>query len=218
MVDIIVDTIDAGIEIPNSLFKEALKALIPVLSPVFKTYWKRPNELISCVKYIDNIFQNHDTSVTLSRVRAQDSFYIDAYNEKHPGQEIELISFMDNADYGRMIFNGFNDMALYVGSERKINIDGHWAGKSDVDVCPSGYAAGYYSYATEEKMEVFFPLNQRYYVSFKDYSKKAYHTFEFIAYVQYFSLKTNGDTRKLVNHYKSWTCFNSDRYHRDLKY
>ena len=214
----VVDFVDSGIEIPNETFKDALKAIVPAIKYLARTYWNRPNEVISCAKYIKNIFQNHNTEVTLARIQAQDSFYIESYNTKHPDLEIELIPFMDNADYGRMVFNGFNDLGLYVGNTRKINIDGHLVGKSDVELCPSGYVAGYYSFATDEKMEIFFPLNQKYKITMKSYSKKPYHTFEFIAFKQYFSLTTNKDTRKLIHHFTDWTCFNSKRYTREISY
>ena len=53
---------------------------------------------------------------------------------------------MDNADYGRMKFFGYNDLGLRLNNKngkRVINIEGHYLGKSDVLSCNKGYAAAY---------------------------------------------------------------------------
>lgn len=204
--------------IPNETISTAIKLIIPLLGPLVSTYWNRPNELISCAKYIKEIFQNHNTEVTLAHVRAQDSYYIDAYNEKcsSDSEKISLVPFLENIDYGRMSFLGFNDAKLYLNGNKKVDIEGFTFGKSEIRLASPGFAAGYYSYATEERLEVFFPLNHGYKIEMKDYSKKPYHTFNYWAYVQYFSVGPNGQTKRQVDYFEDWTCFNSKRYPRNV--
>ena len=201
----------------NDTIKAGVKLAIPLLAPLVSTYWNKPNELISIAKYMKDVFANHNTEVTLAHVRAQDSYYIDAYNkDKTDAYKIKLVSFLENADYGRMTFVGLNDAKLYVGKDKKVDIEGYVMGKSDIMTCQSGYAAGYYSYSTEERMEIFFPLNTNYKISMKDYSKKPYHTFDYNAYHQYFSVGANGETKKELDKFHDWTCFNSKRYERNI--
>jgi hypothetical protein len=50
----------------------------------------------------------------------------------------------------------------------------------------------------------------------KDYSKKPYHTFNYWAYVQYFSVGPNGQTKRQVDYFEDWTWFNSKRYPRNV--
>jgi hypothetical protein len=198
-----------GDSFTNTLY-ETVNALI---GPLASTYWEKPNELLSIGAYVGNIIQNHYPEVTLSHLAAQDSYYLkDAGNLK----EVPLFS---NADYGRMHFFGYNDLGLRLESKngtRVINIEGHVLGKSDVEDCRDGYAAGYYSYATEEKMDIFMPVNRKYNISMKSYSKKPYHRCEYWAYYEYFTLDNSGVVRKEVDHKKEKACFNSDRHKRDV--
>ena len=127
---------------------------------------------------------------------------------------------MDNADYGRMKFFGYNDLGLRLNNKngkRVINIEGHYLGKSDVLSCNKGYAAAYYSYATEEKMEIFMPVGRTYNISMKSYSKKPYHRCEYWAYYEYFALDNSGKVRVQRDHKKESVCFSSDRHKRDVK-
>lgn len=189
-------------------------------SPLFDTYWERPNELISVAANITNIFENHYPDITLAHVAGQDSYFLDDYNKDKLGDDkLKLVPFMDNADFGRMKFFGYNDIGLRLESKkgtRVINIEGHLVGKSDILQCDDGYAAGYYSYATEEKMEAFMPINRKYNISMKSYSKKPYHRCEYWAYYQYFALTDTNSSRKQLDHKKEKTCFNSDRHKRDV--
>ena len=100
--------------------------------------------------------------------------------------------------------------------DRVINIDGHYVGKSDIKSCNGGYAAAYYSYATEEKMELFMPINRTYNISMKSYSKKPYHRCEYWAYYEYFTLDNTGRDRVERDHKKESVCFASDRHKRDV--
>lgn len=185
-----------------------------LVGPIASTYWERPNELLSIAGFANAIFQNHKPDFCLAHVASQDSYYVDALKSNY-----KVVPFMDNADYGRMKFFGYNDIGLRLNNkkgERVINIDGHYAGKSDIRSCNSGYAAGYYSYATEEKMELFMPINRTYNISMKSYSKKPYHRCEYWAYYEFFALDNSGAVRIEKDHKKESVCFASDRHKRDV--
>ena len=200
---------------------EELYRLISLLaSPMLDVYWERPNELFSFAGFASYVMQNHYPDFVFAHLAAQDSYYIDAYNKgKAADDTISLNTFMDNADYGRMKFFGYNDIGLRLDSKkgtRVISIDGHYVGKSDIDSCKDGYAAAYYSYATEEKMELFMPVGRTYNISMKSYSKKPYHRCEYWAYYEYFSLDNSGKVQVQRDHKKESVCFASDRHKRDV--
>ncbi|MBQ2069456.1 MAG: hypothetical protein II467_00840 [Bacilli bacterium] len=187
---------------------------------LLNVYWERPNELFSIAGFASYMMQNHYPDFVFAHLASQDSYYIDAYNAgKANSDKISLVTFMDNADYGRMKFFGYNDIGLRLNSkkgDRVINIDGHYVGKSDIKSCNGGYAAAYYSYATEEKMELFMPINRTYNISMKSYSKKPYHRCEYWAYYEYFTLDNTGRDRVERDHKKESVCFASDRHKRDV--
>lgn len=203
-----------GKDIGEELFR-LVKILI---GPLASIYWERPNEILSIMCFIPYIMQNHKPNFAFAYLAAQDSYYVDDYNKEH-GSSLVLAPFMDNADYGRMKFFGYNDIGLRLDSKkgtRVINIDGHYAGKSDIRSCGDGYAAGYYSYATEEKMELFMPARRKYNISMKSYSKKPYHRCEYWAYYEYFALDNTGRALVQRDHKKESVCFASDRHKRDV--
>ena len=201
---------------------EELYRLLDVLAgPLFDVYWERPNELFSFAGFASYVMQNHYPDFVFAHLASQDSYYIDAYNQgKAEADRIGLVTFMDNADYGRMKFFGYNDIGLRLDSKkgrRVIDIDGYYVGKSDIDSCNAGYAAGYYSYISEEKMELFMPVGRTYNISMKSYSKKPYHRCEYWAYYEYFTLDNTGKVRVQRDHKKEQVCFASDRHKRDVK-
>ena len=202
----------------DKLATELYDALNKLTGPLSATYWEKPNELLSIAGYLSNIFYNHYPEVTLAHLAAQDSYYLDEYNSK-VSNKLNLVPLFDNANYGRMHFFGYNDIGLRLDSKkgtRVININGHLIGKSDVDDCYDGYAAGYYSYATEEKMDLYMPINRKYNISMKSYSKKPYHRCEYWSYYTFLSLDNRGVSQVQVDHKKESTCFNSDRHKRDV--
>ena len=202
-------------------FAAELYDLVTALDgPLASTYWEKPNELLSIGAYASYIVQNHYAESVFAHVCSQDSYYIDEYNQgKAEEEKLELVPFMDNADYGRMHFFGYNDIGLRLDSKkgkRVINIEGHLLGKSDVKDCNDGYAAGYYSYATSEKMDVFMPVNKKYNISMKSYSKKPYHRCEYWAYYEFIALDNRGVLRIQKDHKKEQAYFNSSRHKRDV--
>ena len=189
-----------------------------LVDPLTDTYWERPNELISIFFHVGDILQNHSCDVTFAHVQAQDSYYIDSYNSSH-AEKIGVVPFRDNADFGRMSFFGFNDLGLRIGSkkgQRVVNVEGHILGKSDILDCENKYAVGYYSYVTEEKMELFMPVGGTYNISMKSYSKKPRHRCEYWAYYQFISPDNRGSTKIRLDHKKDTAYFNSDRFKRDV--
>ena len=45
-------------------------------------YLNRPNELITMIMNISDLFDNHSTDINVTHLKCQDSHYIDDYNEK----------------------------------------------------------------------------------------------------------------------------------------
>ena len=200
--------------------EELDKLVSSLTSPLLSVYWERPNELFSLAGYAPYVMQNHYPDFTFAHLASQDSYYVDAYNQgKAAAETIALNTFMDNADYGRMKFFGYNDIGLRldnVDGTRVINIEGHYLGKSDIKSCQKGYAAAYYSYATEEKMELFMPVGRTYNISMKSYSKKPSHRCEYWAYYEYFALDNTGKAQVRRDHKKESVAFASDRHKRDV--
>ena len=189
-----------------------------LIGPICSAYWERPNELFSMYLHLEDIFQNHTIDVVLAHMQAQDSYYIDAYNASH-ADKISLVPLRNNADFGRMKFFGFNDLGLRLDSKngkRVVNVEGHILGKSDIEDCDQGYAVGYYSYVTEEKMELFMPIGRKYNISMKSYSKKPRHRCEYWAYYQFAALDNRAQKRVQLDHKKDTAYFNSDRFKRDV--
>ena len=207
----------------SSLIGESAYAVIGLItglaSPMVKTYWEKPNECISMVANYAKFVPNHFTHINLGHLASQDSYYVDTYN-REKGTSLSVVPLLDNADYGRMSFFGFNDLGLRLESKngsRVVNVDGHYFGKSEVKDCDSGYAFGYYSYITEEKMELFMPVNRKYNISMKSYSKKPKHRVEYWAYYERFALANDINKKIELDHKKATAYFNSDRYKRDVK-
>lgn len=194
------------------------RCISALVSPLASTYWERPNELFAIFLHMGDIFQNHSIDVVLAHMQAQDSYYIDDYNAFHK-DKISLVPLRNNADFGRMKFFGFNDLGLRLDSKkghRVVNVEGHIMGKSDIEDCEQGFAVGYYSYVTEEKMELFMPIGRKYNISMKSYSKKPRHRCEYWAYYQFVSLDNRGQKKIQLDHKKDTAYFNSDRFKRDV--
>ena len=203
----------------DELGEEIFNLTTSLRGPIFDAYWERPNETFSLAGYIPMIMQNHYPDFVFAHVASQDDYYVNAYNADK-GDSLRVVPFLDHADYGRMKFFGYNDIGLRLNNsdgKRVINIDGHYLGKSDIRSCEGGFAAGYYSYATEEKMELFMPSNRQYNISMLSYSKKPSHRCEYWAYYEYFALDNTGRVRVELDHYKETVCFGSDRHKRDVR-
>ncbi len=203
----------------NERLESLCGLLADVCAPLASAYWEKPNELIAISMNISNIFQNHYTEVSIAHMMAQDSYYIDAYNTMNSQSTISLVPLRNNADYVRMHFFGYNDIGLRLDSKkgkRIVNINGHAIGASDIDYCRNDCACGYYSYATEEKLEVFCPVGRKYNISMKSYSKKPWHRCEYWAYYTYLPIGSKKVMERQIGHHKESYCFNSDREKYDI--
>ncbi len=196
---------------PDANIRKMSELLMFICDPIIHTYWERPNELISLIDNIGPVFQNHSTEVTSAHLQAQDSYYIDAYNNSHD-DKISLVPLRDNADYGRIIFDGFNDVKILANGNTIGEIEGFVLGKSVIHKCEPGIALGYYSYVTEERIEAYLPTGNHYAVYFKDYSKKPWHTFTLKAYKVYGGRSSNYEYEELKDYFQDSTWFNSSRY------
>ena len=198
----------------------ALKNVVGLASVLVSAYVERPNEMISLITNLSSIFQNHDTDVNVAHLKCQDEYYINAYNENHPDDKINLVPLRDNADLVRIAFYGYNSVQVEDEAKKTVvDVDGHVFGKSDVRKCESKYAVGYYSYITEEKMELYLPVNNKYKVSFKSYSKKLRHLVKYNTFIQYITAQnitaTNNGSKTLPSG-SDHAWFNSDRKSIDI--
>jgi hypothetical protein len=189
--------------------KAAIEALLPVLN---ETYKNRPSELISLAMSSPNILQNHNPSYIKIHMKAQDSNYIDAWNVAHM-RHIFKVDLSKKADMARASFFGFNDLKLHkesIDGDVAVNIEGHVLGRSDMKHCETGYAAGYYSYVSEEKMELFFPVDVKYGLAMKSYSKKVSHVIEYRLCYQFNSIGKENTIDVLIHDYYDVVSLNSD--------
>lgn len=177
-----------------------------------KVYKEKPNEIISAITNISDMFQNHSTAIGVNHVKCQDSYYIDAYNKDHT-DKVSLVALRDNAAIVHMAFYGYNDVKVYSGNNKVVDMEGYLLGKSEVKKCDQGFAVGYYSYVTEEKMELYFPVNNSYKVSFKSYSKKLRHLVTYNTFCQYVTATTKKQNLPSGSE-NVW--FNSDRIEKTI--
>ena len=139
---------------------------------------------------------------TIAHVEAQDSNYIDEYNLS------ETVEFRNNADYGRISFFGFNDLGLHRevpgGTKLVINVNGAKVVKSTIAQCNPGYAVGYYSYLTEEKMEVFTPINESFILNLNAFSVKPRHEVSFEACYIHVGPNNGGYMKEVKKTYRDY--------------
>ena len=81
------------------------------------------------------------------------------------------------------------------------NIDGFKFKKSNVTKCKAGYAVGYYHYATEEKMEAFFPVGRSYVMNLQSFSVKPYHEINFVATYNCIGPNKEGCVKRVIKSY-----------------
>ena len=216
-----VDSITSGFsEIFSKIFGKTIskETYTPLLSLLVSVYTERPNEIVTFLKYASDIFQNHDTDVSVTHVEAHDSYYIDNYN-KTSSTKIKTQKLRDNADMARLEFLNFNTVSVTKNGVENVKIQGKLAGKSDVNTCKKGYACGYYSYIEDEKMEVFLPSSNnvtQYTIKFKDYSKKPIHTCHLTVSTVYSSISSSNEYKKKIYTFDSLEGFNSDEYTKNL--
>ena len=98
----------------------------------------------------------------------------------------------------------------------KPSVTGAKAKKSVINSCKGGYAVVYYSYATEEGMELFMPVNKNYVLNMKSCSLKPKHTVSYNAFYQSFSSNSKQRIRDNRGSFSDWFFMNSDFRQADL--
>ena len=196
---------------------EVIDAIEPLLEVVAQTYWNRPNELISFGLYVKDIFQNHDNGVNIAHLEAQDSYYVANYNSNH-GILMPTVELRDSADFGRVTCKDYNDIGLYTndGKTNLVSVKGAKGVKSEIKKCEKGFAVGYYSYATEEGLELFMPVNRKYILNMMSYSVKPKHTVSYSAFYQSVSPNSDCRFRDGRGNFSDWYFMNSDFLQRGL--
>ena len=179
----------------------------PLLSLVTDIYSERPNEVLSLAKQTDNVFDNHQFEVNVAHLEAQDSYYVEPIG-------LNKVSLRKNADYGRISFKDFNDIELHEndgnGTKRVIKVNSRQIKDSDIVQVNDGYAAGYYNYSTERKVELFTPVTHNYIVNMKGYSEENLHDVTFIANYYFIGPNNDGRYKLSVNSYKDTVVGDSD--------
>ena len=178
--------------------KDALEALF---GPLMTILDNRPTELLSLALNAKQVFENHNSDLVVAHMKAQDRLYLDSWNKSHPSKGISIVPLRDNADMAHVVTN-MNQITLYVGPSKNkevIHVEGHRFGRSDVEKCSAGYAVGYYSYATSEKIEMFFHVDEKYKIEVESFSKKLWkHDLDYDLYYQKSSLTDSKDISKKV--------------------
>ena len=196
-----------------------LDPIFTLLGAVFVEY---PNELITLVGNLSNIFHNHDTDLCIEFTLAQDSLYVDDYNKNNPNDPIELVPFLNSASFRRIRFNDFNEVSVYNRDDnltRNIQITGHLFGASTIEHCHYGYACGYYSYATSEALELFIPDCYRYRIVYNDWTKTMYKHVSAFGYVyRNHNEKTDNDRyyKQRWTIYDDWVFYGGSEQTQDI--
>ena len=184
--------------LPSATANSAVKCMIKLAGPLICMAIEKPGELISFAMQSTDVFSNHEFSVNIAHLEAQDSFYTDPY-------ALTRVPLRDNADFGRMSFKDFNQIGLYLdknGLTNKVNVAGSRVFKSDIKRCNAGYAVGYYSYMTESKMEVFMPANQKYVINFQSFSLKPDHLVTYEATLQCIGSNSKHCYKKTIDSFR----------------
>lgn len=179
----------------------------PLLSAIKGIYKNKPNELISVGMQMSEIFQNHNTYVIIAHMMAQDTYYTDRE------RSLSRVRLSDCAEMFRVSCDGMNDSTLKIGNTQYVRLAGTKWGRSTVEQCDQGFAVGYYSYASNEKTELFAPVGRYYTVGIKDHSKQLWsHKYEYWVNIQHSSLGNDGKIRKQLDYHIATCHGDSDEY------
>ena len=122
----------------------------------YDLFMEYPSELISLIDNIDNVYENHSTELCVMHAKAQDSYYINAYNEKH-SSKIKKVPYRNNSAMIRFECLDINQGELHKDGNIVVQMTGGDTGASTIDKCNEGFAVGYYNYASYERTEWFAP-------------------------------------------------------------
>jgi len=190
-----------------------------VLSLIISMYNEIPNEVLSLALNMDNIFTNHSTAINVCHLEAQDSYYIDKYNNDHPDLDTPLVEvpLMKNASMCRIKLDNFNESYLKdlrIPDTYSVEIKGYDVGTSDVVKVDDGYAAGYYHFsATTERIELFFSSYNNYEL---EYTSHALDAVTHNTVATYYFYPTNSTFTDASNYYRySNEWYRSDHHSGD---
>ena len=186
--------------------------LLSACIPLVENY---PNELLTLAANAKDIFNNHSTDVNVSHIKAQDSYYIDAYNQSVPEDKLNLVPLRDSASFCRFHLYDFNDCYLTIAKDnyqdKKLEITGSSLEQSDVKYARAGYAAGYYHYASYERINVFCNAEDDVALTLAEYSTDWKHN----CHAQYFVYRTGwnlGPYRYVETFYDQEVSFGIDPF------
>ena len=129
-----------------------------------------------------------------------------------------MVELRDSADFGRVTCKDYNDIGLYTndGKTNLVSVKGAKGVKSEIKKCEKGFAVGYYSYATEEGLELFMPVNRKYILNMMSYSVKPKHTVSYSAFYQSVSPNSDCRFRDGRGNFSDWYFMNSDFLQRGV--
>ena len=140
-----------------------------------------PGELLTLGFCFEDIFDNHSTALNVAHAMAQDSYYIDWYNENHRDNTISKVPYRKHSSFFYIEGIDINDVwvqdfsAGIPGYHTAVDVNGSDTGASDIAKCLDGYAVGYYNYANYERTITVLPADHDYYYEGNEYSWDPWH-------------------------------------------
>ena len=157
------------------------------LDIAYHLFTEYPSEAISLIYNIGDIFENHSTQLNVHHAQAQDSYYIEKYNDEHKDNYLVKVPYRKNSELTRFECLDINQGEIHVNGDIPLKMTGYDTGKSIIDRCDKGYAVGYYHYLTYERTEWFVPSCYDFGFGFYGHSDKPWHH----VYVKQWTYRTN---------------------------
>ena len=165
-----------------------VKYALAVAADLFLEY---PTETISLIKNISDVFENHSTQLNVYHAQAQDSYYIQRYNENHD-DKIYKVPYRANSELVRLECLDINQGEIHQDGNVVVKVNGSDIGESSIEKCNPGFAVGYYHYATYERTEWFVPACYKLAYGFYEHSDKIWHH----VYIHRWTYRTNQNANR----------------------
>ena len=155
-----------------------IESVLWLVSNVFLEF---PGELLTLGFNFEDIFDNHSTNLNVAHAQAQDSYYIDWYNNNHPDATISKVPYRKHSSFFYIDAIDINDVwvqdfsAGIPGYHTAVDVNGSDTGASDIAKCLDGYAVGYYNYLNYERTITVLPADHDYYYEGNEYSWDPWH-------------------------------------------
>ncbi len=155
-----------------------IESILWLASNVFLEF---PGELLTLGFCFEDIFDNHSTALNVAHAMAQDSYYIDWYNNNHPDATISKVPYRKHSSFFYIDAIDINDVwvqdfsAGIPGYHTAVDVNGSDTGASDIAKCLDGYAVGYYNYSNYERTITVLPADHDYYYEGNEYSWDPWH-------------------------------------------